>query len=142
MATKELKLKRISIYSDHTIGVMTFGGLFWTTIERPYIDNKPNISSIPTGRYKMARFSDLHGRRSSKEITLPGYNNDAWEVVDVYKRSYILIHAANWARNVQGCIGLGMGVFSSRDGVSSSRIAIKEFYRATSDLKEMTISIS
>ena len=138
----DLNLKRISIYRDHTIGIMTFGGLFWTTIERPYIDNKRNISSIPTGQYKMARFSDLHGRRSSKQVDLPGYNNDVWEILDVYKRSYILIHMANWARNVQGCIGLGMGVFSSRDGVSSSQIAIKEFYRATSDLKTMSILIS
>ena len=138
----DLNLKRMGIYNDHTIGLMTFGGLFWTTIERPYIDNKRNISSIPTGQYEMARFSDLHGRRSSKKVYVPGYNNDVWEVVDVPGRSYILIHVANWARNVQGCIGLGMGVFGSRDGISRSTDAVKEFYRATSDLKTMSISIS
>lgn len=132
-----LTLTRFASLNHGTIGRLTYKDKSWWSIERPWLDNAPNISCIPVGRYTMRRFYDVHNYRSSKSID----GAYVWEICDVDGRTVILVHVANWASNVEGCIGLGTGLYKNLTGVSSSRNAIKEFYRATSNEDEMIIDI-
>ena len=50
---------------------------------------------------------------------------------DVPGRTYILIHAANYASDVQGCIGLGTSLMGDRVAVSNSRKAVAAFAEPT-----------
>ncbi len=117
---ERLELLRLVDDGQATVGRLSIAddpAAAWYTIERPWLDNKPNVSCIPCGTYLMA---PRHYNRG-------GY--DAWEVLDVPGRSHILVHVANWPKNVEGCIGTGMGATSSHDGlmVTRSRDAFSEF---------------
>jgi hypothetical protein len=64
------------------------------TVELPWKENKFRVSCIPEGRYEVVR-------RWSKK-----YGNHFW-VKDVPSRDLILIHVANYTRDLLGCIGVG-----------------------------------
>jgi len=83
------------------------------TIERPWLDNKPLISCIPEGEYEVAPF----------ESTKFEKDNPVYQILDVPNRTYILIHVANWAYQLQGCIAVGdkQTVIHGIDAVSNSR---------------------
>jgi hypothetical protein len=70
----------------------------------------PFKSCIPEGVYQAEKYSS------------PKYP-DVWELKDVPERTHILIHAANWAKDVQGCIGPGME-WDGAWGVSHSQNAM------------------
>jgi hypothetical protein len=50
---------------------------------------------------------------------------------NVPDRTYILIHVANFSKDVQGCIGLGTGLMGDRIAVSNSRKAVAAFEELT-----------
>ena len=62
----------------------------FSTLEPPWLENKPNRSRIPAGTYK------IKPRRYNKG----GY--DSFEIVGVPGRSLILFHAGNVPRNTRG----------------------------------------
>jgi len=115
-----LILNRLYEGKDCTIGVLESNdGLMCYTIERPWLDNKRNISSIPTGEYTCMPYSSQR------------YKN-VWELQDVPGRSKILIHVANTASDVQGCIGVGdsIGSLGGKRAVLNSRVTLDKL-RAT-----------
>jgi hypothetical protein len=124
-----MELIRFGSFKDRTVGRLTYNDEHFYTVEKPWADNKPNISCIPTGYYKLVR------------VDSPKFGENTWEIADVTGRSHILIHVANTSVDVIGCIGLGMGLFPQLQGVSSSRTAIENFYLITSHLKEEEIII-
>ena len=63
-------------------------------------------------------------------------------VDEVPDRTHILFHVANVANNVQGCIGVGMDLYSDLSGVRQSRIAVDDFYQRTEDRLSEEIEIS
>jgi hypothetical protein len=83
------------------------------TVERPWLQNKRNISCIPVGTYplKLERF-----HRGDYEAI--GLQN-------VPERSQILIHIANTMNDVQGCIGVGntLGYLTYYWAVQNSKIS-------------------
>lgn len=85
----------------------------YATIERPWRGNERNISCIPEGVYQCKPFS---GRRFK----------NVWQLMDVPDRTYILIHAGNWAKDVQGCIAVGKALSSTDYMVMNSGDAIDE----------------
>jgi hypothetical protein len=87
------------------------------TVERPWLNNAVGVSCIPVGVYYL----------SLREYNRGGY--DAYQVIDVPDRTYILLHRANWSHNVIGCIGIGMyaGLIGKHLGVGSSRAAYESF---------------
>ncbi|MGC1631631.1 MAG: DUF5675 family protein [Gelidibacter sp.] len=103
----EFSLTRV-YKSGGTNGTLTLNGHFVCfTIELPWRENSRNISCIPEGAYELQpRYSDKHKAHL--------------QVLDVFNRSQILIHAANEAlEELQGCIapvmqltGIGTGVQS------------------------------
>lgn len=92
---KVAELNRFAYSDSGTFGhLITPDGLRYATVERPWLDNKPSISCIPTGVYI------CQPRRFNKG----GY--DAIEVTEVDGRTNILMHIANRPEQVEGCIGI------------------------------------
>lgn len=118
----DVVLKRFCYHPEGTLGVIELAGKKLFTIERPWLDNAQNVSCIPTGTY-------LTRWRESPRF---GFT---WELRDVPDRSYILIHAANYPSNVQGCIGLGEGLMGDKIAVSNSRKAVKTFESLTEGMQ-------
>jgi len=95
------------------------------TIERGWLDNQQNISCIPDGVY------DLQLEYS------PRFRKKLWEIYGVPGRSECKFHAANYARQLNGCIALGRN-HKDIDGdripdVTSSRLAMGDFHNAMGD---------
>jgi len=87
-------------YSDDecTLGVLSIVGQkdpIWYTIEKPWLDNKPEVSCIPRGVYDVKPYS-------SQKYP------DTLEICNVPDRTHILFHTANWANQLQGCIAPGL----------------------------------
>ena len=126
---KKLELIRFANFDDRTIGRLTIDNHSFYTIENPCLDNKAFISCIPVGEYRMIR------------VDSPKYGAGMWEISNVPGRSHILIHVANTAKNVTGCVGMGSGLYGDLEGVASSRIAIDRFYDLTKGYEAMDIII-
>ena len=118
----DVVLERFCYHPKGTLGVIKFAGDTFYTIERPWLDNAANVSCIPEGTY------GVRWRESPKF----GFT---WELQDVPDRTYILIHAANYPSNVQGCIGLGEGLMGDKIAVSNSRKAVKTFESLTEGMQ-------
>lgn len=106
-----ITLERFAYGPDATLGRLVLDGSLFYTVERPWLDNAPFKSCIPEGIYQVEPYSS------------PKYPG-VWEIIDVPERTHILIHVANYARDVQGCIGVGMGLNQSDWMVTHSRNAI------------------
>jgi len=64
------------------------------TLENPWLNNVPNFSCIPAGKYIAKKYN-------SEKYP------DVWELQDVKGRTLILIHIGNVERNTEGCILVG-----------------------------------
>lgn len=119
--TPILELIRLeSSLSSGTFGALKFRGeLYCCTLERPWLDNRPNVSCIPVGQYKL-KLTDtaLHGR--------------CYEVMDVPGRSAILIHKGNFVTDTEGCILLGARWtwLGHRRGVAESSVTYNKFMQS------------
>lgn len=115
-------LKRIASDESQILGILTIyddrGFPFYEvrTLELPDKDNQRRISCIPEGEYQVVkRHSDKYG--------------DHFHILDVPNRDYILIHSANYVRQLLGCVAVGFA-HTDIDGdglrdVTSSRKALK-----------------
>jgi len=94
---KRLLLLRDTFSDDGVFGTLETDTRSYDTVERPWLDNQPNISCIPGGLYRV-------------EWTLsPKYKRMMYLILGDHKREGIRIHSANWAFQLQGCIALGTG---------------------------------
>lgn len=87
------------------------------TLELPWKDNERQISCIPTGTYK------------GTKRTSPKYGLHI-HILDVPDRDWILVHQANFVRQLRGCVAVGKKHIDidgdgSRD-VTASRDTMKE----------------
>lgn len=102
-------------------------GITLYTVERPWLDNLPNVSCIPEGNYTCVPRHFFRG----------GY--DAVEILNVPGRTHILFHIANVPGDVLGCVGVGaqLGALGSQWAVLRSREGFAKFmehYKAGFDL--------
>jgi hypothetical protein len=90
-----LTLKRLSDERDGVFGELLLDDeLLCRTVERRWHNNQRMISCIPLGEYLcVKRVSPKYGHH--------------WHLLDVPSRDLILIHNANWAHQLNGCIGVG-----------------------------------
>jgi len=106
----ELELKR-TYYPNGTNGELSFGGnRICSTIELPWLLNKPSLSCIPEGKYELEK-------RYSRHF--------GWHLLvkDVKRRSLIFIHPANDAiHELKGCIA-PVSILTAEGKGSRSRIA-------------------
>lgn len=93
MCSSTIQINRFA-YSDKfgVFGEMDIAGTRLVTVERPWLDNKPNVSCIPVGKYKVV----------PRWYNRGGYA--AMEVIDVPSRSHILFHIGNTLHDSAGCI--------------------------------------
>lgn len=125
-------------FTEHeTLGVLTLAERRVQTIEKPWVPHPGGgkgganfISCIPPGLYKLERFTRPSGEKaliiSNPELGV--YQRD-WDVPAALKglvRTLCLIHAANWAHELHGCIGPGFNRAKDRNGwmVQRSREAM------------------
>lgn len=98
----------------YTQGILFVDGHTFYTLERPWIDNKKNISCIPEGKYPIYTFK-----------------HPKWgEVIglrDVLNRSEILIHPGNYVDDTEGCILPGINC--GRGTVLNSRKALQQILK-------------
>jgi len=101
---------------------------FCFTLERPWLGNKAHISCIPYGEYVLkSHKSPKFGRcyyLQSRISGVVGLNYGA--------RTHILIHPANRASELHGCIALG-----SMDGILSGEFAILNSRKTVNKLHEL-----
>ncbi|MFY0630921.1 MAG: hypothetical protein JXR05_11105 [Flavobacteriaceae bacterium] len=87
-----------------------------------WLNNTKNISCIPTGTYKL------------KLEWSPRFEKELWEIYDVPNRRECKFHAANFSRQLNGCIALGKDRADiDNDGlidVTSSKATMKKFHKA------------
>jgi len=102
------------------------------TVEPPWKDNLPGLSCVPAGGYPLVLGMFHRG----------GY--PTYEVDGVPGRDGIKFHAANWARELQGCIapGTGRGILRGRPAVLRSRLALQRMLDALEGLDSTTIYIT
>jgi len=107
------------------------------TFELPWRYNRPSVSCIPEGIYKV-------------EMRLsPKFGFTYW-VKGVKNRSYILIHSGNYAgdvnkglkTHVNGCILLGQkfGILGEQRAILNSRVMVRKFINHMSS-KPFTLKI-
>ena len=121
------------LHRNHTVeatyGELTVKGLIFYTLELPWLENKTSISCIPAGIYPL-------------ELIESPSQGLCYSVKDVPDRKYILIHVANYTRELRGCIAPAMDQKDiDKDGIVdnvSSRIALE----ALIDLKLTSIEIT
>lgn len=124
----KLELIRRSDNGRCSIGELRTDKGVYYTVERPWLDNKPFVSCIPEGEYICKRYS------STK------YPN-TFQVTGVHGRTKILFHVANWAKDVQGCIGLGNGLLANNSGVGNSKQAMNKFKNEMKDVEEFKLTV-
>jgi len=117
----DVTLVRFPRNGNQTEGIMIVNANGWKcyTIELPWINNKRNVSCIPPGRYRV----EWTESRRFKKYT--------YQIMDVPGRSGIRFHVANYARELEGCIGTGMARHDiDKDGaidVINSKTALNAF---------------
>lgn len=96
------------------------------SLERGWLNNVRNISCIPAGKY------DLRLEWS------PRFQTHLWEIYNVPNRRECKFHAANFVRQLNGCIALGSNrVFLDNDGlidIANSRNTMRRFHHVLNGL--------
>jgi len=94
--------------ADATTGTLKAGALQLATIELPWAANRPSESCVPAGEYRLIPYlSPKHGRTwrlHAPELGVWGQGVLAPEGM----RTEIELHPANWARQLKGCIAVGL----------------------------------
>lgn len=98
-------------------------------MERPWQDNQPRVSCVPPGIYVLLPFSSP---RFGRTWCLVGGTVFAYPLGGA-QRSACLLHAGNFATDVEGCIAVGLGEGRAEDGrrmVTTSRQALTALLEA------------
>ena len=115
-----------------TFGMLTCGDLQLYTVEQDWENNQPFISCVPNGIYVLEKHdSPTHGASlilSNPDLNIGKYPGEA-------KRNGCLIHIANLASQLEGCIapGKSLGFYKNQWSVSSSGDALSEILNLLDD---------
>jgi hypothetical protein len=111
------------------------------TLEPPWRHNARGDSCIPAGEYAM----ELRASPIVSRITHGDYQR-GWEITEIPKRDFIMIHPGNFAdddSDTDGCvlIGRNYGVMDGRPGITASRATFKDFMQRLASHEEWRITI-
>lgn len=120
-----LLLYRYNQTDKLTQGLLLFHGKFLAdTLEPPWKNNVPFLSSIPEGIYPLHWVTESH--------EWPCY-----EVQNVPGRNAILIHPLNTATDTQGCIGVGQ---KWGEGLWHSAVTLGKVHEVIQAIATLTIT--
>lgn len=111
--------------AEGTFGRLEAPGLRLFTGELPWIGNKPNISSIPTGTYKCVWAWSVHFRREMYLLEkVPGRSG-----VRIHAANFVGSKEAGYRSQLAGCIALGekLGTMSGQRALLLSAPAVRKF---------------
>ena len=148
--------------ADETLGILTVGGKTFHIIEQPDNHDMPDHSCIPLGAYTLVphisgRLHEMDGVTPLRTWALvnPGLgvthspNDPVRGGIGYPHRSECLIHPANYASQLEGCLAPGDGVSkllgSKSWMVTNSRDAfgwIREYLDANTDDRTLIITES
>jgi len=94
LIVKKLRIKTWQM-DDCTLGILTYGDFKCFTLELPWKGNELNVSCIP-------RALGYKGEKHKSPA-----NGDVIAITNVFNRTYIQIHSANFLRQLKGCIAVG-----------------------------------
>lgn len=118
-------------YIRHEDGRIEYIG---KSLERGWRNNQNNISCVPEGTYTL------------KLEYSPRFRKDLWELYGVPNRSECKFHAANYWKQLNGCIALGnKHIDINGDGdpdVTSSRVTMNRFHEVMFGNNIATITIN
>jgi hypothetical protein len=108
----ELLLTRLPGSGAATAGDLEVGSKALFTLELPWLNNEPDKSCVPVGRYELVPYdSPTHGPTwclRNPDLKIMGCDVLSPDQVAAGYRSFCEFHAANWARQLRGCIALGL----------------------------------
>jgi hypothetical protein len=124
---RDVLIYRHKVTDNYSLGVcyiiMEDNSLLFigVTLERGWRDNESNVSCVPEGTYNLAlEYSDK-------------FKKDLWELKGVPGRAECKFHAANYWRQLNGCISLGRQfVDIDKDGdldITSSGDTLASFHK-------------
>jgi len=117
-------------YVEHSPDNIEYIGV---SLERGWRNNEKNISCVPEGKYDL------------KLEWSPRFKKDLWELYGVPNRSEIKFHVANYWKELNGCIALGMKHKDiNGDGdpdITSSRITMNNFHNIMSGMSQAKVII-
>jgi len=132
-----ITLVRYCYTNTETLGALIVGDTEFHTIEKPWIKHsapggKPFESCIPDGDYRLEPFERTNGDTVycmvSEELNVWFDEDDRPNLSGRYA---CLIHSGNWAKDVVGCVALGLGKTVDDAGnpmVTSSKTAMTRFH--------------
>lgn len=126
-----------SLPGHGTPGKMIAGDFRCYTIEQLWDMNKPFVSCVPAGEYTLVpHHSDKYGK------TWALVNHDlsvAYAPTPNFRRYACLIHAANWAHQLQGCIAPGEKLSAAVDSrrIMESRLMVTRSRHTLQQLLDM-----
>ena len=138
-----IHINRFTNYGDftkETFGVLTFDDFKCYTIERPWLNNKPMVSCIPSGDYYVHSYDSP---RFGSSVIIYGGTVSPYPDPN-YVRSGILIHPANIAGDLSGCIGLGnrFGTVYGEHAVLNSKKTVSNFLELINTTEIYTLRIT
>jgi hypothetical protein len=128
-----LTIKRLNISNEYeTISEVYLDDEFFCfAIEQPWNDNTPFASCIPTGVYNLVNHSSKkYGEVYALINPIMGITHYKSETIK-NNRYAILIHAANWAHELMGCIAPGDAFIIDKDGrgmVTNSKKTLEKLF--------------
>lgn len=152
----QLTLNRDFFTSYATLGYLSEpGGRKWATIERPWVAcessscGEKGQSCIPLGEYRVMRYSSdaFPGVYALSGPMLGVYVSET-EVPPLLRavaRTRCLIHPANWASELRGCVAPGKERGKGPDGlwmVKRSRDAINEIRNVLGNSVDVHLTVS
>lgn len=120
----QLTLTRTELAPDHTLGRLTIEGASgaFFTMEQPWAGNRPFHSCVPPGRYTLEPH-DTPKHPQVWALVNPGLLifHELPANAPPGARAACLMHSANWAFELEGCIAPGLGQALSPRGPMVTR---------------------
>ena len=123
-------LERFAYHPEATLGKLVIMDPVFYVAERPWRGNKKNVSCVPAGEY-------ICNRYKSRKF------GETFMLQDVPGRTYILFHAGNYPeKDSKGCLLIGEKIMEGKPAVSSSKKALKRFYKILEGAQSFGLKIT
>ena len=122
MAVMEIKFTIYESAKDGAFGIFDFNGVKFHGVTPYWMNNQKNKSCVPPGRYKL-EYHTSNTHPGSWALVNHDLGISHYETPGV-PRNACLIHSANWAHELEGCIAPGLNRVG--DMVRSSKTALED----------------